>query len=303
MMKSAEVRYNNQVKKLLADPQVLTRILKGTVEEFSDMSLKDIAAALGDSIEVSEEESFLTEHALVHMDAQESFIPGEGLIVYDIKCTAKLTDKTVDIIINVEAQKSSKTSELGYPLDKRIIYYLSRLISEQKNTYFYHKDYGKIRKVVSIWICMDTAADEDSINEIHLTQKSLFGEKLKLDNLDLMRAYVVSIRKNDDVEKSKNSLIAMLEDLLSAKDIEEKKNILHDEHQMVMFEFLEGGVSDMCNLSDLIKEDGLKEGIATERIATIVRMLKKNFSYETIKELDYTDEEIKRAEESMLINV
>ncbi len=42
-------------------------------------------------------------------------------------------------MINIEAQKSTNTSKLGYHLDNRIIYYLGRMISAQKEVEFVRK--------------------------------------------------------------------------------------------------------------------------------------------------------------------
>ena len=306
-----EARYDNQAKRLLADPQVLTRILKGTIEEFSEMSLEDIGHAIKGTIEISD--SFKDKLAMSSVDEkkQESYIPDEGEIVFDIKCRAVLPEEMVDIIINVEAQKSSKETVLRYPLDKRIIYYLSRLVSEQKDTYFFNSDYGRIKKVTSIWICMDAAADKDSINEICFTQKSLFGEPVELNNLNLMRAYIISIRKDDNPEKSKNNLIAMLEVLFGSDKKEIKKKRLVDEHQMIMTTEFESEVNDMCNLSQVVKEKGIAEGRAEgraegatkERLRTINKMLQKGYSSEDILELGFTSEEINEAEKSLFVDV
>ena len=85
----------------------------------------------------------------------------EGSVTFDILFHAKApgTDDLITLIINVEAQKSlspkTKKGEV-YPLMKRAVYYISRLISSQKETEFTGSDYGKIKKVYSIWICMES---------------------------------------------------------------------------------------------------------------------------------------------------
>ena len=77
-------------------------------------------------------------------------------MTFDILFHAKApdTDDLITLIINVEAQKSlSPKNNEGkiYPLMKRAVYYISRLISSQKETEFTGSDYGKIKKVYSIW--------------------------------------------------------------------------------------------------------------------------------------------------------
>ena len=76
-----------------------------------------------------------------------------------------------------KAQKSSDSSKLGYHLENRIIFYLARMISAQKQTEFFHSDFDNLKKVRSIWICMDNDAAEDSIEEIGFDRKTVFGNK------------------------------------------------------------------------------------------------------------------------------
>ena len=52
-------------------------------------------------------------------------------------------------IINLEPQDEFYP---GYPLVKRGFYYDARLISGQYGTEFTGQEYGKIKKVISIWI-------------------------------------------------------------------------------------------------------------------------------------------------------
>lgn len=44
--------YDTNIKYLLADKQVLARILKYAVEEFYDMPMDEIMASIGDDIEI-----------------------------------------------------------------------------------------------------------------------------------------------------------------------------------------------------------------------------------------------------------
>ena len=72
--------------------------------------------------------------------------------MYDIRFTAlaPATGEPIRLIINLEAQNEFHP---GYPLIKRALYYVSRLISAQHGTEFTHGHYEKIKKVYSIWIC------------------------------------------------------------------------------------------------------------------------------------------------------
>lgn len=77
----------------------------------------------------------------------------EGSSVYDIRfrALAPSSDELIQMIINVEAHNEFYP---GYPLVKRGIYYCGRLLTSQNGTEFVHSEYQKIKKVVSIWVCM-----------------------------------------------------------------------------------------------------------------------------------------------------
>ena len=56
------------------------------------------------------------------------------------------------MIINVEAQKDFHP---GYAVTSRGVFYGARMISAQKGIEFTGSNYDGIRKVYSIWICMN----------------------------------------------------------------------------------------------------------------------------------------------------
>ena len=75
----------------------------------------------------------------------------------------------------VPSAAATNPSKLGYHIENRVIFYLSRMISAQKEVEFVNSNYDDLKAVRSIWICMDSADDEDSINRIRLTQENLYG--------------------------------------------------------------------------------------------------------------------------------
>ena len=304
--------YDTNVKHLLADKQILSRILKYTVEEFGDMSFTDIMGCISDDIEIGTRpvDAGLSNLGRVRGTATEDNVPGEGIIYYDIRFTAYHKKREMKILVNVEAQRSSDSGKLGYHLENRIIFYLARMISAQKQTEFFHSDFDNLKKVRSIWICMDNDETEDSIEEIGFHSKTVFGNKNNSYPMDLMKGIIVNIRNvgNDSsegsVEKSSNVLIAMLEELLSGKTAAEKKRILTDEYGMVMTAELEGRLQIMCNLSENIEakgiKEGIKEGIKKERLDAIMRMIKADAAREQIIMYGYTEAEYVEAQKSML---
>lgn len=299
--------YDTNVKHLLADKQILSRILKYTMEEFQDMDIAQIMGCIGDDIEIGTRpvDAGLSNLGRVKGTATEDNVPGEGAIYYDIRFTAYHKESEMKILVNIEAQKSSDPRKLGYHLENRIVFYLARMISAQKQTEFFHSDFDNLKKVRSIWICMDHEETEESIEKIGFARKRIFGNKKNSIPVDLMQGIIINLRSRENnasegaVGKSAHILIAMLEELLSRKTAAEKKRILTDEYGMVMTAELEGRIQIMCNLSENIEargiREGIREGVRKERIAAIERMMKANATREQIISYGYTEEEYAEA--------
>lgn len=191
----------------------------------------------------------------------EDSIPNEGYVTYDIRFIMAVASAALEIIINIEAQRTSDFKKLGYHIENRIVFYLARLISSQKGINFVKSEYDNIKKVYSIWICMDAADDEDSISSISLKSECLFGKQCDFTELDKMCGMVIRIRNNENAAESRNRLIAMLEDVLSTQDGESKKRKLEEKYDMKITTELEGRFSSMCNLSEVVEERGIKKGM------------------------------------------
>jgi hypothetical protein len=319
--------YDTNVKYLLADKQILSWILKYTVEEFQNMDIENIMGCIGNDIEIGTRpvEAGLSNLGRVKETITEDNVPGEGVIYYDIRFTAYHKEAEMKILVNLEAQKSSDSSKLGYHLENRIVFYLARMISAQKQTEFFHSDFDNLKRVRSIWICMDSSETEDSIEEIGFDRKTIFGNKKNPYHTDLMKGIIINIRNGIDshsgkaMKRSQNVLIAMLEELVSAKSVAEKKRILADEYGMIMTAELEGRMQIMCNWSEGIIEsltesltesitESLTESITKrERIDAVRRMIKANATKDQIisfgyTEAEYTEAEYKKEEEALYEN-
>lgn len=198
--------------------------------------------------------------------------------IYNIRCSVYLGENLIKILINIEAQKSTNPSKLGYHLDNRIIFYLGRMISAQKEVEFQNSRYDDLKAVRSIWICMDSADDEDSINRIRFKQENVYGKQIQLDNIDKVQGVIIRIRANENADTSKNRLIAMLEELLKKDSPEQKKRKLQDEYDIVMDVETERRVNTMCNISEFFIERYLEQGIEKGRNLEV---------YSSVQEGDY----------------
>ena len=197
----------------------------------------------------------------VREDKTEDNVPGEGAIFYDIRFSARLGQAKVKFLINLEAQKLTGHGALGYHLENRIVYYLARMVSAQKNTEFYNTDYDSLKNVRSIWICMDSGERGDSIEEINLERKTVYGDGDNDHRVELMQGVMINMRSAPGEKPSGNRLIAMLEVLLSGIHVRDKMAILEKEYGMIMQVETEGRMQSMCNLSEILVEKGMQQGM------------------------------------------
>lgn len=202
---------------------------------------------------------------------------------YDVRFDAiapKSADSTeqeevIRLIINVEAQTKFKP---GYPLTKRAIYYCSRMISVQHGPIFTKSEYGKIRKVYSIWICTQPSDGfENTLTRYSIKPEQLIGEaQEETENYDLMSVVMICLGK-PGTENHKGILKFMEVLLSSTRSGSEKKKILEEEFGVAMGEELEREVLEVCNLSQGVRAEGREEGRQEGRIEGIgigeIRML------------------------------
>ena len=261
------IQYDNSIKKVLANKPILARILKFTVNELSTLSLQQIESCI-DSNSVMLGQTFvepgLSNPKIISKQLEDD-ISGEGRIVYDLRFVVNLPDgEKTKIIINVEAQRKSNP---GYSIVNRGIFYTARLLSAQLNTEFTNNgsdsaQYDNMKKVYSIWICMDCPEDKkDSIVSYSLKPEILYQGNNRL-NIDYTYDYVgvVVVHLSGNSECSQNQLIGMLDTLLSEMDAKAKKQKLQEEFQLPMTVEIDQEVSDMCNLSLGLWEEAVTKG-------------------------------------------
>ena len=275
--------YDAQCKKILSEKAILARIMKECVAEFKDYDVDEIA-----------ERYIIDEPVIagvnVHMDESvrgdklaacsvEDTSIDEGTVTYDIRFTAIVPeiDEKIRLILNLEAQNDFYP---GYPIIKRGIYYCSRLISSQYGTEFSSSHYEEIKKVYSIWICSNPPENrKNTINSYSITEKQIIGKvQEKVENYDLMTAVMICLGDDND---NSEGIIRMLEVLFSVKrKADEKKNILENEFSLKMTKNMEGGISDMCNLSEGVEayghEQGLEQGRLEERLKSLRAVIKNS---------------------------
>ena len=157
------------------------------------------------------------------------------------------------------------------------IFYVSRQISSQKERDFVKSHYDDIKSAYSIWICMNM--EENSLCYIHLTKEDIIGNKQWGGNLDLFHIIMIGIGKelpeHNEIYELHRLLGTLFSKELSRKD---KLWILKEEYDITEDDNLREDVSEMCNLSQGIKEDG----IAIGETGLIQNMHKNGFTAEQI---------------------
>lgn len=285
--------YDRAAKRLLAKKIVLAWILKNLVPEFANATIKDITEKYIEGtpevavIPVDPDKTNAARVALakdIRGSNNESSSQTEGVVTFDVlfRAVVPSTGEHIALIINIEAQKDIPT---GYPLISRGIYYSCRLISAQKETEFTGQDFGAIKKVYSIWLCM-YAPDEkkNCINQYSLTEKHILGNvEEKRSEYDLIN--IIMLYLGD--ERTQNRLMRLLHLLFIAPmKAAEKKTILHDEYDIDLTGDMEEEMNTMCNLGEGIAERAMAEGETKgeNRVLDALKLLKDNVPLDKIRE-------------------
>ena len=148
------------------------------------------------------------------------------------------------------------------------------MISAQKGTEFSKSNYDDLKKVYSIWICIEVPRNmEYTVTSYRLDKKVLFGNPKKRFRYDLMEIVMICLGKEDHATDG-NRLHGMLSTLLSRKlTPKEKKEHLATEYCFETSTELEGGLKEMCNYSDLIEERGIEKGIEQGKLTTLIALV------------------------------
>ena len=298
MATDRDAQYDNSAKRLIAHKIILARILVKTVEEFKGMDPLEVAALIEGLPYISavpvepgltNAVHFQNGQRLVGFNTENQEL-NEGLVRFDIVFYVRMKDGLSQIIINVEAQKDEPGE---YEILNRAVFYVSRLISSQKERDFENSSYDDIKCVYSIWICMNM--EENTMSHIHLTKGDLIGSYEWKGNLDLLNIIMIGLAKELPEHDETYELHRLLGALLSRElTIDEKLDIIGNEYDIPLEENFRKDMSTMCNLSQGVKEEGIAIGRAEGEAGLITKMYKNGLSIELIASAtDKTIEEVK----------
>lgn len=284
-----KAQYDTRVKRLLAQKSILAHILVKTVDEFKGMKPEDVVKYIEGEPSIS---VVPVEPGLANMektDAAGQRIVGlntenveinEGLVRFDIIFYVRMKNGLSQIIVNIEAQKDEPTE---YKILNRAIFYVSRLISSQKERDFVNTNYDDIKQVFSIWICMNM--DDNSLSHIHLTKDELLKPCNWKGNLDLLNIVLIGITNEIPEHDEKYEMHRLIGALLSSELKEQEKlDIIEHEYNIPISQEFREDVKIMCNLSTGIEER------ATEKTSEkfILNMYKKGYTLDQIADVAET---------------
>ena len=304
-----DAQYDNSAKRLIAHKIILARILIKTVEKFKGMDPLEVAALIEGIPYISTVPVELGLTNAVHFQNGKRIVGfntenqelNEGLVRFDIVFYVRMKDGLSQIIINVEAQKDEPSD---YKILNRAVFYVSRLISSQKEKDFENSSYDDIKCVYSIWICMNM--EENTMSHIHLTKEDMIGSYEWKGNLDLLNIIMIGLAKELPEHDETYELHRLLGALLSRElTVDEKLDIIGNEYDIPLEENFRKDMSTMCNLSQGVKEEGIaigrregleegrREGYAEGEAGLIMTMYKNGLLPEQIASAtDKTVEEI-----------
>lgn len=288
-----KAQYDTHVKRLLAQKSILAHILVKTVDEFKGMKPEDVVKYIEGEPSIS---VVPVEPGLANMekpDAAGQRIVGlntenaeinEGLVRFDIIFYVRMKNGLSQIIVNIEAQKDEPTE---YKILNRAIFYVSRLISSQKERDFVNTNYDDIKQVFSIWICMNM--DDNSLSHIHLTKDEMLKPCNWKGNLDLLNIVLIGITNEIPEHDEKYEMHRLIGALLSSELKEQEKlDIIEHEYNIPISQEFREDVRIMCNLSTGIEERATER--ATEKTSEkfILNMYKKGYTLDQIADVAET---------------
>ena len=227
-MSNLNKQYDTFCKQILARPIFLAYILKRCIHEFSNVDVFIIASKCIHDISVNQKEV----HRLSPFITQfEDDTLEEGKAVFDIFFMAHLpeSDQDIDFYINIEIQDDFYP---GYPLSARGVYYGSRMLSMQYEDQIRGSHYENLKKVYSIWICLNPPKEErGSITEISLDKKVHVGyNRIRKEDYDKLSVILLYLSRESEEE-----ILGFLQTLLDETIQSERKlAILEEEYGIVM---------------------------------------------------------------------
>ena len=215
----------------------------------------------------------------------------QGMEQYDESVKQVLAHKIIlaNILVNIEAQKDEPSS---YYIQNRAVFYACRMVSSQKERDFTGMNFNDIKKVYTIWICMNQK--ENSLNYLHLTNEKLMGKTAIEKAGDLIHIILLGLAKNLPPYTEKNKLHRLLGALFTNElTADEKISIIESEYNIEAKNELRKDVRKVSGLGESLVESaaeeaweqGLELGGKQREIKFIISMNEKGYTIEQIADV------------------
>ena len=188
-----DAQYDEKAKNLLGHKIILAHILVKTIDEFKGMNPKDVVQYIegepyistvpvdAGSTNVEKEQNG---EKVVGLNTENSELH-EGLVRFDVIFYVRMKDGLSQVIVNIEAQKGRE---------------------------FVNSNYNDIKRVYSIWVCMNIS--QNCMNSIHLTQESVVGTYQWKGDIDLANIVLIGLAEDLPEKEEKYELHRLLGALL-----------------------------------------------------------------------------------------
>ena len=207
----------------------------------------------------------------------------QGMEQYDESVKQVLAHKIIlaNILVNIEAQKDEPSS---YYIQNRAVFYACRMVSSQKERDFTGMNYNDIKKVYTIWICMNQK--ENSLNYLHLTNEKLMGKTAIEKAGDLIHIILLGLAKNLPPYTEENKLHRLLGALFTNElTADEKISIIESEYNIEAKNELRKDVRKVSGLGESLVESAAEEAWEQSKIKFIINMNEKGYTIEQIADV------------------
>ena len=286
-----KIMLDQNCKLIISHEEMLSRIIKGFVEEAKHLSIEEIIEIIQD------------EHHFQRLN-NENTIPGYGTVRFDFFGCIDLPqlDHTIKrIYLNVEIQNDAYTK---YSLITRGDAYLSRIQTTQWGKEYDDQNYDGMKKIYLIWILPQAAKKRDGQVSVCKTDEEKHLEKV--ETYDKREQIVIYLNKEHDTSEKYQEydeiltpLVVFLNNIL---DYQGKIRIMKE----YGFKEIEKEVRAVCDYANMLEKEylnkgigiGVEKGTQNERIKNIRKLmtkLKMSFK-EAIQFLDISEDEVKEIE-------
>lgn len=187
--------YDAECKDALSKKRALAITIKTFIPEFKDLDYESIEKCI---------EGYSKDSDTIKSKRRKDDDLKDSTVIYDLLYNVKYPNSgnSFDLIINIEPQ--GNISSLEYPLVNRAIYYACRLLTTQKNKPINKREdkigYKDLKKVYSIWLCVDPYSGKNSyISLFDINKTKLFGNYK--DDCDYKLTNVIIVNIGKDIER------------------------------------------------------------------------------------------------------